>query len=173
MKFIFLTDFLFLFLLWFYKFSQMCVILSCHNLQLLLEQFTAECQANEMRISEARVLSWKRVDCPVGVESEVMPPREELEYLKKKSHKYCSMLLLSVNNAKPLSLFHLPVNRNRQRRRKANKRLSTQAILISVWPQSSQASNLRHWSFWCSIAFCVNAAIRLNGHYQLLKWKEF
>ncbi|MDF4405451.1 reverse transcriptase domain-containing protein, partial [Vibrio parahaemolyticus] len=55
------------------------------DLQLLLGQFAAECEAAVMRIStsksEAMVLSRKRVDCPLQVRGEVLPQVEEFKYL--------------------------------------------------------------------------------------------
>ena len=55
------------------------------DLQLLLEQFSAECEAAGMKIStsksEAMVLSRKRVDSPLQVGGEVLPQVEEFKYL--------------------------------------------------------------------------------------------
>ncbi|KAI3361699.1 hypothetical protein L3Q82_002057 [Scortum barcoo] len=55
------------------------------DLQHVLEQFAAECEAAGMRIStsksEAMVLDRKRVACPLQVGGEVLPQVEEFKYL--------------------------------------------------------------------------------------------
>ncbi|KAI3363989.1 hypothetical protein L3Q82_001584 [Scortum barcoo] len=54
---------------------------SGQDLQHVLERFAAECEAAGMRIStsksEAMVLDWKRVACPLRVSGEVLPQVEE------------------------------------------------------------------------------------------------
>ena len=68
-------------------FADDVVLLASSNsdLQLLLGQFAAECEAAGMRIStsksEAMVLSRKRVDCLLRVGEEVLPQVEEFKYL--------------------------------------------------------------------------------------------
>ncbi|KAI3373778.1 hypothetical protein L3Q82_022367 [Scortum barcoo] len=58
---------------------------SSQDLQHVLEQFAAECEAAGMRIStsksEAMVLDRKRVVCPLRVSGEVLPQVEEFKYL--------------------------------------------------------------------------------------------
>ncbi|KAI3375494.1 hypothetical protein L3Q82_003824 [Scortum barcoo] len=58
---------------------------SGQDLQHVLERFAAECEAAGMRIStsksEAMVLDWKRVACPLRVGGEVLPQVEEFKYL--------------------------------------------------------------------------------------------
>ncbi|KAI3370271.1 hypothetical protein L3Q82_025053 [Scortum barcoo] len=58
---------------------------SGQDLQHVLERFAAECEAAGMRIStsksEAMVLDWKRVACPLQVGGEVLPQVEEFKYL--------------------------------------------------------------------------------------------
>ncbi|XP_066513109.1 uncharacterized protein [Hoplias malabaricus] len=58
---------------------------SSRDLQLLLDQFAAECEAVGMRIStsksESMVLSRKRVECSLQVGSETLPQVEEFKYL--------------------------------------------------------------------------------------------
>ncbi|KAI3374957.1 hypothetical protein L3Q82_021489 [Scortum barcoo] len=58
---------------------------SAPDLQHVLEQFAAECEAAGMRIStsksEAMVLDRKRVACPLRVGGEVLPQVEEFKYL--------------------------------------------------------------------------------------------
>ncbi|KAI3352720.1 hypothetical protein L3Q82_019300 [Scortum barcoo] len=58
---------------------------SSQDLQRVLEQFAAECEAAGMRIStsksEAMVLDRKRVACPLRVGGEVLPQVEEFKYL--------------------------------------------------------------------------------------------
>ncbi|KAI3375956.1 hypothetical protein L3Q82_016374 [Scortum barcoo] len=58
---------------------------SSQDLQHVLERFAAECEAAGMRIStsksEAMVLDWKRVACPLRVGGEVLPQVEEFKYL--------------------------------------------------------------------------------------------
>ncbi|KAI3353859.1 hypothetical protein L3Q82_004862 [Scortum barcoo] len=61
---------------------------SSSDLQLSLGRtirFAAECEAAGMRIStsksEAMVLSWKRVDCPLWVGEEFLPQVEDFKYL--------------------------------------------------------------------------------------------
>ena len=53
--------------------------------QLPLGRFAAGCEAAGMRIStcksEAMVLSWKRVDCPLSVGGELLPQVEDFKYL--------------------------------------------------------------------------------------------
>ncbi|KAI3377068.1 hypothetical protein L3Q82_000278 [Scortum barcoo] len=58
---------------------------SSQDLQRVLERFAAECEAAGMRIStsksEAMVLDWKRVACPLRVGGEVLPQVVEFKYL--------------------------------------------------------------------------------------------
>ena len=55
------------------------------DLQLLLDQFAAECEAARMRIStsksESMVLNRKRVECTLRVGDEILPQVEEFKYL--------------------------------------------------------------------------------------------
>ena len=63
------------------------VLLASSNtdLQLSLGRFAAECEVAGMKIStsksEAMVLDWKRVDCPIKVRGELLPQVEEYKYL--------------------------------------------------------------------------------------------
>ena len=57
------------------------------NLELALGQLATECEVAVIRIrvmaskSEAMVLSWKRVDCPLQVGKELLPQVEEFKDL--------------------------------------------------------------------------------------------
>ncbi len=67
-------------------FADDVVLLASSNsdLQLSRRQFTAECEAAEMRIStsETVVLSQRRVDCQLQVGEELLPQVEEFKYLR-------------------------------------------------------------------------------------------
>ena len=66
-------------------FADEVVLLASSNrdFQLSLERLAAECESAGMRTSESEtmVLRWKRVECHLQVESEVLPQVEELKYL--------------------------------------------------------------------------------------------